>query len=154
MSNYRLRRSIGDHPSPVTSGRRMFVDSFGDGRTAWARRWSDLVLRHATGLGGYETLSEGQLSICKRAAAIECQLENLEGKMSASQPIELAQYARLTCVLCRLFELIGLKRLARPLNPEDELARALNGYAGQPVDDDDDEPLPIEEGLDREPGEA
>jgi hypothetical protein len=77
--------------------------------------------------------------------------------MSAGQPIDMGQYARLTRCLCRLFELVGIKRLTKPLDPTGELAKAMEAYAGKPVDDDesnDDEPLPIEEGFDREPGEA
>jgi hypothetical protein len=49
------------------------------------------------------------------------------------------------------------RRLTKPLDPTSELAKALEAYPGKPVDDDesnDDEPLPIEEGFDREPGEA
>jgi hypothetical protein len=85
----------------------MFVD-VGDGRSAWARRWNDLVLTHASDLGGYDMLSEAQLSICRRAAAIECELESMEGRMSASQPIDIGVYARLTGVLARLLELVGI----------------------------------------------
>jgi hypothetical protein len=139
MTSFRLQRRIGGYASPVTSGKRLFVDPLADGRSAWARRWNDLVLRHAADLGGYETLSEAQISICKRAAAIECQLESLEAKMSASEAIDLAVYARLTGVLCRLFELVGIKGQAR-LDPQAELARALAGYPATVVDDDDDEP--------------
>jgi hypothetical protein len=66
----------------------MFV-ALGDGRTAWAKRWNDLVLTHANDLGGFDMLSEAQLSICRRAAAIECELESMEGKMSTGQLIGL-----------------------------------------------------------------
>jgi hypothetical protein len=48
--------------------------------------------------------------------------------------------------------------LTKPLDPTGELAKALEGYARKPVDDDepnDDEPLPEQATLDRtEPGEA
>jgi len=60
--------------------------------------------------------------------------------------------------LCRLLELVGIKRLARPVDPLSDLAKASDGTAAKPADDDgdgdDNEPLPIEEGLDREPGKA
>jgi hypothetical protein len=79
----------------------------------------------------------------------------MEGRMSAGQAIDIGQYARLTGVLCRLLELVGVKRLTKPLDPTSELAKAMEKYAGQAIDDDDDEPLPIEEGFDKsEPGEA
>jgi hypothetical protein len=44
----------------------------GDGRSAWGRRWRDLILSHANDLGGIELLSEAQISICRRVSAMEC----------------------------------------------------------------------------------
>jgi hypothetical protein len=52
------------------------------------------------------------------------------------------QYARLTGVLCRLFELIGIKGRAK-LDPMSELVRAMSAYPATAVDDsDEDEPPP------------
>src|SRR5262245_25079912 len=102
-------------------------------------------------------ISEAQLSICRRAAALECELEATEARLSEGQQVDLDQYARLTSRLCRLFELIGTRRLTRPVDPLSELAKAVEGYAAAPIDDDDgdeNEPLSIEEAMDREPGEA
>jgi hypothetical protein len=129
------------------TSKRMFVE-VGDGRSAWAVRWKGLILAHANDLGGPEMLSEAQISICRRSAAIECELEAMEGRMSAGQPLDVSQYARLTGVLCRLLELVGIKGRAKPLDPQSELIKALAPYAGMPIDDadDEDEPLPIEEG--------
>jgi hypothetical protein len=135
--------------SKATIGRRMFVEG-GDGRSLWGRRWRDLCLAHASDLGGMELLSEAQVSIIKRVSAMECELEAMEARMSEGQHVDVDQYGRLTGRLCRLLELIGIKRLAKPLDPMSELAKALEGYAGTPVDDDDDdgdEPLPIERHL-------
>src|SRR5215467_11203427 len=101
-----LQRRIGHNSSQVTKGRSMFVE-FGDARLAWARRWNDLVLMHASDLGGYETLSEAQISICRRVATLECELESMEGRKSAGVPIEIEVYGRLAGRLCRLLELIG-----------------------------------------------
>jgi hypothetical protein len=149
MSNFRVRRGIGNHLSLVTTGKKLFAE-LGDGRTVWARRWSDLTLMHAADLGGLDMLSEAQLSICKRAAALECELESMEGHMSTGQPVDINIYARLVRTLCRLLELVGVKRLTKPLDPTVELAKALERYAGEPVDEDEDEPSP----LVPEPGEA
>jgi hypothetical protein len=155
MAKYReLQRRVNHNSSQVTKGRRMFVDPLADGRSAWARRWNDLVLMHASDLGGFDMLSEAQRSICKRASAIECELEAMEGRMATSQPIEIAVYARLTGVLARLLELVGIRRLTKPLDPTSELARALKALPATAIDDDEDELLPIEAGLDHEPGEA
>jgi hypothetical protein len=146
MSEFRSRIRIvhnsGRNPSresQVTTGKRCFVD-IGDGRSAWAKRWGDLILAHAADLGGLDMLSEAQLSICRRTAAIECELESMEGRMSASQPIDIAVYARLTGVLCRLLELVGIRRLTKPVDPTSALARALEAYPPTAIDDDADEP--------------
>jgi hypothetical protein len=143
MPNYPLQRRVNRNSSQVTKGKRMFVD-LGDGRTAWARRWNDLVITHANDLGGYDMLSEAQRSICKRASAIECELEAMEGRMATSQPIEIAVYARLTGVLARLLELVGIRRLTKPLDPTSALARALEAYPPTVIDDDADEDGPGE----------
>jgi hypothetical protein len=80
----------------------------------------------------------------------------MEGRMSAGQPIDIGQYARLTGCLCRLLELVGIRRLAKPIDPLSDLAKALEAYPAKPIVDaepSEDEPLPIEEGFDRsEPG--
>src|SRR5262249_51989154 len=150
MSNFRLRRSIGNHPSQVTSGRRMFVEQLGDGRSAWARRWSDLTLAHASDLGGLDMLSEAQISICRRAAVLECELESAEGRLSAGLPVDIELYGCLSGRLCRMLELIGIRRVTKPADPLSDFAKAFEGHAAAPIDDDDepndDEPLAIEEG--------
>ena len=66
--------------SAVTSGRRLLIG--GDPNSAWSRRYRDLVVRHAADMGGRDTLSEAQLSLVRRAAALECELEAQEARMS------------------------------------------------------------------------
>jgi hypothetical protein len=95
MTSFRLQRRIGGYASPVTGGKRVFLDSLADGRSAWARRWRDIVLLHTADLGGYETLSEAQISLCKRAATLETQLESWEGQMSTGQPVDIELYGGL-----------------------------------------------------------
>jgi len=137
----------------------MFADPLADGRTVWAKRWNDLVLLHASDLGGFGMVSEAQLSVCKRCATLETMLEKWEGEMSIGQPVDADAYGRVAGRLARLFELIGIKRIARPVDPMGALAKSLEAYAQKPIDDDDDgnedEELPIEAGFDKsEPGEA
>jgi hypothetical protein len=134
-----FNRHVGPNSSQVTSGRRMFVE-LGDARSAWAKRWADLILAHVNDLGGPEMISEAQLSICRRASAMECELEAMEARLSAGQPVDTDAYGRLCGRLCRLIELIGIKRLARPADPVSELARAFEAYPATPFDDDEDEP--------------
>jgi hypothetical protein len=79
MNDFRHRTRAGHNSgrhskqvSQVTTGKRCFVD-LGDGRSAWGRRWRDLCLSHANDLGGTEILTEVQVSIIKRVAALECE---------------------------------------------------------------------------------
>src|SRR5262245_14734146 len=78
--------------SAVTNGRRLFVE--GDGNSAWSRRYRDLIAGHVSDLGGRDVLSEAQLSLVRRASAIEVELEQAEGKLSLGQDVDLDAYAR------------------------------------------------------------
>ena len=99
--------------SQATSGRRVFVD--GDGNSRWARRYRDLIAAHCQDLGGVDLLSEAQLSLIKRASAIELELEQMEGKLSLGGAIDLDVFTRSASHLRRLFETIGIARMAKPV---------------------------------------
>src|SRR5262249_38206195 len=85
-----FNRLVRNNSSGVTKGQRMFVE-LGDARSAWARRWADLIVAHVSDLGGPETLSEAQVSICRIAAATEIAVEQIEARMSEGQQIDLNQ---------------------------------------------------------------
>jgi len=103
--------------SRVTNGRRSFVD--GDGNSAWARRWRDLVELHVADLGPPEALSEAQLSLCRRVAATEVTLEGLEGRLSKGDTtVDLDLYNRLSGNLRRHLETLGVERVARDVTPD------------------------------------
>jgi hypothetical protein len=155
-SQDRIRHQSSHLSSRATKGKQLFVEG-GDARSAWSRRWRDLVLAHIGDLGGFELVSEAQISICRRASTLEVELELLDARLSEGKDVDRDLYARLASRLCRLFDLIGVKRIARPIDPLSDLAKSIEAYSARPIDDDGDgdEPLPIEEGLDRsEPGEA
>jgi hypothetical protein len=97
--------------SAVTSGRQMFVQ--GDPNSAWARRFHDLVQGHVSDLGGRLILSEAQFALCKRAAGLECELEQMEGRMSLGEEVSLDSYGRAASHLRRILETLGLERKAR-----------------------------------------
>lgn len=68
-------------------------------------------------------MSEAQVSLCRRVAAIEIQLEQMEAKMSEGNlSVDMDQYGRLAGHLRRILESIGLKRVARPIDGANELA--------------------------------
>ena len=86
--------------SRVTTGRNLFVE-VGDARSAWAMRWKDLTLAHASDLGGPESLSEAQISLIRRASAIECELEGMEGRQQANTSMSVnTRGLRASCAGC------------------------------------------------------
>jgi hypothetical protein len=114
--------------SAVTNGRRLFVE--GDGNSAWSRRYRDLVAGHVADMGGRELLSEAQLSLVRRASAIELELEQMEGKLSMGEQIDLDVFTRAASHLRRIFETLGVERRPRDVTPTlEEYARQ---HYGQP----------------------
>src|SRR5262249_13138510 len=101
--------------SAVTSGRRLLIG--GDPNSTWARRYRDLVTRHIGDMGGRDLLSEGELSLIRRASALECELEGMEARMSQGEQVNLELYGRLTDRLGRTLQRVGLKRRARDVGP-------------------------------------
>jgi hypothetical protein len=101
--------------SAVTNGRRLFVE--GDGNSAWSRRYRDLIAGHVGDLGGPRALSESQLSLIKRASAIEVELEQAEGKLSRGEETSLDAYTRAAGHLRRILETLGLERVSRDVTP-------------------------------------
>jgi hypothetical protein len=79
----------------------------------WARRYRDLIAAHVADLGGADILSEAQLSLIKRASAIELELEQAEGKLSMGEAVDLDSFTRAASHLRRLFEVLGLARRGR-----------------------------------------
>ena len=100
--------------SAVTNGRKQFVE--GDGRTPWARRHRDVSALHIEDLSG--PLTEAQVSLCKRAATIEIELEKLEGRLSEGEEVDVDCYGRLVGQLRRILETLGIKREAKTVVPD------------------------------------
>ena len=105
--------------SAVTSGRRLYVDE-GDANSAWSRRYRDLIAGHASDLGGRDTLSAAQFSLVRRASAIECELELMEGRLSKGEPADLDVFTRSSSHLRRILETLGLERRQRDVTPSIE----------------------------------
>lgn len=113
--NSAIARRSSQLRSKVTNGRRCFVE--GDGKSAWARRWRDIVALHSDDLGGAQFLSESQSSLVRRAAALETELEKLEGRMSLGADVDLDQYARTASHLRRILETLGVARVKKDVTP-------------------------------------
>jgi hypothetical protein len=111
----RTRRESG-----ITSGRRL-LDG-GNWNSPWQRRYRDLMAGHISDLGGKDQLSVAQLSLSRRAAALEVELERLEAKLSNGEEVDLDRYGRAASHLRRLLETLGLRRVAKDVTP------TLRGY--------------------------
>jgi hypothetical protein len=118
--------------SAVTNGTRAYV--IGDGNSPWARRQRDLIALHLADLGGEERLSENQLSLCRRAAMLETELEMLEGQLSLGTVADLDLYNRLSGNLRRILESLGLERVAKPVN---DGSNVLSDYFSRPPKEGD-----------------
>ena len=105
--------------SAVTNGSRAFI--VGDGNSPWYRRWKDLLALHVDDLGGPESLSEAQLSLARRAATLEVELERIEGQLSLGNDADLDAYE---CAMPRrpapaFSETLGIQRAKRVVNNGD-----------------------------------
>jgi len=135
------RARLGMRPrSAVTSGRRQFVS--GDPNSAWARRYHDLILGHISDLGGKPNLSEAQISLCKRAAGLEAELEQMEGRMSQGEQVDLDRYGRAASHLRRILESLGITRQARTVSgieaDSDDVQELLKLFSPQEDVEDDE----------------
>jgi hypothetical protein len=101
--------------SAVTNGRRSFVA--GDGKSAWARRRNDILELHLDDIGGRAFLSEAQISLASRASSIEVELEQMEGKLSKGEPVDLDAFTRASSHLRRILETLGVARAKRDVTP-------------------------------------
>ncbi len=99
--------------SRVTNGKKIFFIN-GDGRSVWTRRWRDISENHCIDLSGSDRISEAQLSLVRRAAALTVELESMEARLSEGDlAVDLDLYNRLSGNLRRFLEVIGVERKPR-----------------------------------------
>jgi hypothetical protein len=92
-----------------------------DGRSAWARRFRDIVGAYAADQGGDDGLSEGRRSIIRRCACLQTELELLETRFALAGGAEagdLDLYQRTAGNLRRLLEALGLDRQPKDITPD------------------------------------
>jgi hypothetical protein len=121
--------------SAITSGRALF--NGGNPNSAWSRRYFDLCSHHIQDISrglGRDVLSEAQLSLIRRAASLECELEKLDAAMSLGEAVNLNEYGRATSHLRRLFEVLGIERTPRDLSADPSLGDILRGDYEREVD--------------------
>jgi hypothetical protein len=107
------------HKSPRSraTSRKALSIAGGDLRTAWARRFNDVLDGHVADLGGQDAISEAEFSILRRSATITVELERLEAKFATGEGSgsDLDLYQRASGNLRRLLESVGLQRRAKPV---------------------------------------
>jgi hypothetical protein len=125
--------SLAAFRSAVTNGSAVLAGV--DERSAWARRFRDLIRTHEADLGGRAVLSEGQRAIVRRACLLQCTLELMKTKIAQSDGEiglkTLETYQRTSSTLRRLLESLGLHvgRKARDITPT--LGTILRGEASR-----------------------
>ena len=89
-----------------------------DGRSVAARRYRDLAISLADDCGGADKISEPTKILIRQAASLTVQCEQLQSKIVAGEDIDLAQLVRLSNVLGRTLQRLGLKKpKAKPTSP-------------------------------------
>jgi hypothetical protein len=86
-------------------------------------RFGDLAAGHVSDLGGRDLLSEAQMSLIRRASAIECELEQMEGQLSKGESVDLDTFTRAASHLRRILEALGLKRVPKDVTASPMPAR-------------------------------
>ena len=96
--------------SAISNGTKVLAHI--DHRSAWMRRFRDLLRNYQADLGGTEVLSEGQRAIIRRASLLQTQCEMIEQKFAAQNGAasreDLDAYQRASNSLRRLIESLGL----------------------------------------------
>ena len=110
--------------SVLTNGRVHILGNEVDGRSAWMRRYRDLIQLHVSDLGGEDLISESERRLVRRAAMLTLQCELLDQKFALSEGeasvIDLDRYQRASNSLRRLLESLGLQRRQRDITPSVE----------------------------------
>ena len=89
-----------------------------DGRSMVARRYRDVAIALADDLGGQDRLSEPSKILVRQAAAMTVQVEGLQSKIVSGEDVDIEQLTRLSNVLGRTLQRLGLKKLrAKPTSP-------------------------------------
>jgi len=101
----------------VSNGSRLHAGEV-DGRTEAARRFRDVLAEIVSDLGGADILSEGQRQLARRAAMMSVEAERQEAEAVAGGKLDPDSFGALADRLGRVFNRLGLKRVARPVGPQ------------------------------------
>jgi len=91
-----------------------------DLRSAWARRYKDLLILHLNDLGGPANVSASEAAILKRACTLIVEAERLEERFALNGQAELDElecFQRVSNTMRRLLRELGLSRRAKDVTP-------------------------------------
>jgi hypothetical protein len=94
--------------------------TYGDNRSAWARRTKDLIAEFISDLGGVDNTSAGERALVRRAAVLTVELEHIEARLSTrgkATADEFSAYQSGSNALRRILVSIGIKRRAKNVTP-------------------------------------
>ena len=100
-----------------------------DGRTRLGREVRDRLKALVIDLGGDDTLSHAQRSLCRRAVWLELCIEHEETRIAEGGGIDIAPYVALVGSLVNLYRVLGVRRVAREARLHDVLRKAGGGNA-------------------------
>jgi hypothetical protein len=83
-----------------------------DGRSADARRYRDVAIALADDLGGQDKLNESSKILVRQAAAMTVQVESLQSKIVSGDDVDIEQLTRLSNVLGRTLQRLGIRKRA------------------------------------------
>ena len=110
--------------SRITNGTGLFLPGT-DGRGVLARRFRDIYYDMVSDLGGDDQIGAAQAQLCRRAAGLAVQLEDLEGALVGGTEVETDRYTRLTASLCRVLSSLGIDKTRYPKDVTPDLASYL-----------------------------
>ena len=92
-----------------------------DLRSAWARRYKDLLILHSNDLGGPDNISAAETAVLRRACTLIVEAERLEEKFAIAGQAELEEldaFQRVSNTLRRLLQTVGLQRRTKDITPD------------------------------------
>jgi hypothetical protein len=122
------------HRSRVTNGSKLLPLS--DQRSVTCRRYRDLYQSVCNDLGGADHLSTAQLQLARRASMLSAESERMEAlACRGDADFNIADYGLNVSLLCRVFNILGVHRVAKTLP---SLHEYLAKPGKQPVEIDDE----------------
>jgi hypothetical protein len=132
-------KAHGQERSRISNGKDLLPDV--DGRSTVARRYRDIASQIAIDQGGLEHCSESRLQLIRRFSACAVLAEQMEAALARGQEIDISEHALLCSTMTRIASRIGIDRIPKPIDDDDEeLERVWNEAQQRAAANADDQP--------------